>query len=143
VITAVLDTNTIVSATISSLGPSERIWQAAQDHEFVLATSEWIIGEVRRALSRDRIARKYNISRERADGVELYLRDQAILVAITREVHGVATHPEDDLVLATALSAGADYLVTGDSKLQAIGAYGGITVASPREFLDILRAEPK
>lgn len=42
------------------------------------------------------------------------LRRQATSVGLTPEVHGVATHPEDDLVLAAAVNAEADYLVTGD-----------------------------
>ena len=42
---------------------------------------------------------------------------------ITAHVQGVATHAEDDLVLATAESAQADYLITGDKKLQRLGTY--------------------
>jgi hypothetical protein len=37
------------------------------------------------------------------------LRDQARLVPLIAEVHGVATHAEDDLVLASAVTADADY----------------------------------
>jgi predicted nucleic acid-binding protein len=53
----------------------------------------------------------------------------------------VATHPEDDLVLATAVSAHADYLVTGDRKLQRLGSYQGVRILSPREFLAVLAPE--
>jgi predicted nucleic acid-binding protein len=48
----------------------------------------------------------------------------------------VATHPEDDLVLATAISAKAEYLVSGDTKLQRLGTYEGVKIVSPREFLE-------
>ena len=61
---------------------------------------------------------------------------------MTAEVHGVATHPEDDLILATAVSAKADYLVTGDKKLRELGSYQGVSIVSPREFLDILESQP-
>jgi hypothetical protein len=44
----------------------------------------------------------------------------------------VATHPEDDLILATALSGAADYLITGDSKLQKLGTFQSVTILSPR-----------
>jgi predicted nucleic acid-binding protein len=54
-------------------------------------------------------------------------------------VAGVATHPEDDLVLATALSAGADYLVTGDRRFRTrVPHYQGVTLVSPAEFLAII-----
>jgi predicted nucleic acid-binding protein len=38
-------------------------------------------------------------------------------------------------VLATALSAGAEFLVTGDKELRQLGAYGGTRLLLPREFL--------
>ncbi len=66
------------------------------------------------------------------------LRREATLMPITAQAQGVATHPEDDLVLATAESAQADYLVTGDKKLQRLGTYHQITILSPREFLALL-----
>jgi putative PIN family toxin of toxin-antitoxin system len=140
-IRAVLDANTIVSATISDLGPSGQIWQAAHERRFVLITSSWIISEVVRALNRDRIASKYQIRPDQVAQVRAYLEHQAMLVSITHEVLGVATHPEDDFVLATALSASAEYLITGDSKLQELGSYAGVTIRSPRQFLTVLQAE--
>jgi predicted nucleic acid-binding protein len=55
-------------------------------------------------------------------------------------VSGVATHPEDDLVLATAVSAGADYLVTGDIRFRTrVPSYQGISLVSPSEFLAIIQ----
>jgi uncharacterized protein len=50
----------------------------------------------------------------------------------------VATHPEDDLVLAAAVSAEAGYLVTGDRQLQQLGRFRGVDIVSPRAFLAIL-----
>lgn len=45
-------------------------------------------------------------------------------------------------MLATALSGQAAYLVTGDAQLQRLEAYEGITILSPREFLDVLTNPP-
>ena len=60
---------------------------------------------------------------------------------ITAHVAGAASHPEDDLVLATAVSAGAQYMVTGDAQLRKLGSYEGVTIVSPRRFLEILSQE--
>jgi predicted nucleic acid-binding protein len=76
-----------------------------------------------------------------ADAIDTVHRD-ATLVAITVPVHDVATHYEDDVVLATAISAVADYLVTGDRQLQLLGTIDGIVIVSPREFLDVLALVP-
>ena len=64
-----------------------------------------------------------------------------VSVPVTAQVQGVATHPEDDLILATAISGNADYLVTGDRQLLALGSYGGVRIVTPRDFLAILDAE--
>ncbi|MBI4492031.1 MAG: hypothetical protein HY690_04490 [Chloroflexi bacterium] len=69
------------------------------------------------------------------------MRGEATITPLTAVVQGVATHPEDDLVLATAVSAGADYLVTGDHHLQELGTYRDVTILSPRAFLDLLTAQ--
>jgi putative PIN family toxin of toxin-antitoxin system len=69
------------------------------------------------------------------------LRKRATVSQITVSVHGIATHPEDDLILATAVSAKADYLVTGDTKLQHVGTYQAVAILSPRRFLEILKHE--
>jgi uncharacterized protein len=57
---------------------------------------------------------------------------------ITVSVSGVATHPEDDLVLAAAVSAKVDYLVTGDANLRKVDRFQGVNILSPREFLFLL-----
>lgn len=66
------------------------------------------------------------------------LRRTAVQTPITVEVRGVATHPEDDLILATALSAGAQYLATGDLKVQRLGTYQGVRLLSPRALVEEL-----
>ena len=59
----------------------------------------------------------------------------------THTVHGIATHAEDDLVLATALSAGTEFLITGDQKfLHRVPGYEGVRLLSPPEFLSLLEA---
>jgi predicted nucleic acid-binding protein len=60
------------------------------------------------------------------------------MTPLTVTVEGVATHPEDDLVLATAVSGGAQFLVTGDHRLLALREYEGVVIVSVREFLALL-----
>ena len=53
-------------------------------------------------------------------------------------IHGVADDDEDDVILATAIAGQAAYLVTGDRGLQRLGSCQGVTILSPRAFLDLL-----
>ena len=44
--------------------------------------------------------------------------------------------PEDDMVVACALTVAADFIVTGDKDLLVLSTYGSIRIITPREFLD-------
>ncbi len=48
----------------------------------------------------------------------------------------VCRDPDDDLVLATALAAHAEAIVTGDQDLLVLKAHHGIRILSPRQFLE-------
>jgi putative PIN family toxin of toxin-antitoxin system len=111
---AVLDANTVVSENLVKEGIPSQILDAARAGVFVLITSTVIIDEVLRALRRSRVQRKYRVTETDTFDLRALLERTATVTPITAEVHGVATHPEDDLILATVASAGADYLVTGD-----------------------------
>ena len=47
---------------------------------------------------------------------------------------------DDDLVLATAVAAGANLVVAGDNDVLVLKRYGGVTIVSPRRFLERLDA---
>ena len=135
---AVLDANTVVSANLVEQGISAQLMRAARERRFRLVTSDAIITEVVRTLGKDRIQRKYRLTAADVERVRLLLEREAIKTPITAEVHGVATHPEDDWILATAISGRAEYLVMGDRQLQALGSYQSVKIVSPRQFADVL-----
>ena len=51
---------------------------------------------------------------------------------------GVCRDPDDDYLLGCAVAGAADYLVTGDEDLLAVGRYQGLAIVTAREFLAIL-----
>ncbi len=106
---------------------------------FELVLSEPILTELAQTLGKPYF-RKYLSSEQIAADIAL-LRREAIITPITHMVHGVATHPEDDVILATAVSGDADYLVTGDKQLQKVGNYQGVAIVSPLAFLDLLKRQ--
>ena len=140
-ITAVLDTNVLASGFVRSnpaAAPVQLIdaWRA---NVYQLVVSEYILTELARTFDEPYFRRRLT-SEQMANDLQL-LRRQAVITLMNAHVSGVATHPEDDPLLATAISAKAQYLVTGDDKLRELRAYRGVTIASPREFLDTLQAE--
>ena len=138
-IRAALDANALLSGFVGRFHPTSapgevvRRWQAS---EFELVTSNHIIGEVTRALQKPYFQRAISTG-DIADAIHLLATD-ATRVAITSQIRGVASHSEDDLVIATAVDGNVDYLVTGDAALLRLGSYRGVTIVSPRAFLDVL-----
>lgn len=137
-IRAVLDTNVIVAALLVRLGLPWRVLNAAYTSTFLCFASNAINAEVFRTLGRERIRRKYPVGPTEIERLRRFLESDAALVPITTTVQGVASHPEDDLILATAVSAQGDYLVTGDRQLLALGQYDSVRIVTPRDFAAIL-----
>ena len=68
------------------------------------------------------------------------LRQQIRLVEpVTLDVP-VCRDPDDDLVLATAIAAQAEIIVTGADDLLVLERHAGIAILSPRRFLQRLDA---
>lgn len=139
---AVLDSNVLLSAAVGYRAPRStpgallRMWRAGA---FDLITSGSILAEVERALGKPYFMRRVTPTQGKRL-VSLFKRRGSV-VEPAIQVVGVASHPEDDLVLATALSGHAQYLVTGDRALQALRTYESVTIVSPRAFLAILASE--
>ena len=97
-ISAVLDANTLVSAILVELGISRQILRAAYERRFICLCSAAIVAEVLRAFNRPRVRRRYTIDPNEVEELRRFLESELVAVAITVNVHGVATHPEDDLM---------------------------------------------
>ena len=132
-IVAVLDTNVLVSGFPGRVGAPATLIEAWRQGAYRVIVSEQILEELTETWQDPYWRARFSPS-ESAEAIALLGR-AAIVTSLTVEVSGVATHPEDDLILATAVAGGASYLVTGDRKLRAVGTFQGIIILSPREFL--------
>ncbi len=142
-IRAVLDTNVLMSGLAGlELGTSApgiilaRWLAGAGAGPFELIVSPHILAELERTLTKPYYRTRR--SQPQIESAERFVASVATVVVPTIVVSGVAPHAEDDLVLAAAVSAQADYLVTGDKRFQRIVTYEGVSIISPRAFLDLL-----
>jgi putative PIN family toxin of toxin-antitoxin system len=62
------------------------------------------------------------------------------VVAITGQLKVVVDDPDDDKVIECAVVGKADYIVTGDRHLLALGQYGNISIVKATQFISILGA---
>lgn len=142
-ISAVLDANIIASGILGYRNPDSipgillRLWRKGL---FTLVTSKHIRDEVKNTLHKSYFTT--HLSSQEISRVQALLQFQAEQVLITENTSGTATHSEDDLVIATAVSGKVDYLVTGDGPLlRKVDNYKGVTLISPNDFLEILKKQ--
>jgi putative PIN family toxin of toxin-antitoxin system len=141
-IVAVLDVNVIISAVLGALDFSRQVIDALRAGRFVAVTSTGIMSEVETKLRLPRISRRYHLTElDVAWALELLTTFAQVVTVPEHERLVVTGDPEDDGVLATGRLARAAYLVTGDRGLLQLGAYAGMTIVTPREFVTILDQE--
>lgn len=140
---AVLDSSALVGAFITPKGPAGEPVRAAYHGVFQLCLSAEIIEETAGLLVRPKITDRYRRKPYAAQAFCSGLAAGAVLVHDLPALEAVPLDPKDDMVIATAVAAEAEYLVTGDRRhLLVLGQYEGIRIVSPRAFLEVLAEGP-
>ena len=137
-IRAVLDANVLVSAILSPKGAPARIFAAWREDQFSLLTSPPLLAELNRVLRYPRIKKRHKWSEEE---IETFLEDLAHLAILTPgelSLTVIGDDPTDDRYLECAVEGVADFIVSGDAHLLALGQYREIQILTPREFLSVL-----
>ncbi|GAB4550161.1 MAG: putative toxin-antitoxin system toxin component, PIN family [Anaerolineae bacterium] len=138
----VLDTNVFVSSLLIKQGLPAQALDAWRDRRYLLVSSPAIISELQATLSYPRIRRKYAITdQDVADLCALLERDALLVSRDARVAGAVPDDPADERVLACALDAGADLIVSGDRHLLDLREYQGIPILAIRAFLERLAEE--
>jgi uncharacterized protein len=140
VIRAVIDTNILASGFIRPDRSPGRILLAWRDQQFELYTSSYILAELHRTLNTNRYFASRLSESARRDNLRLILR-LAVRVGLSLSVSGVASQAKDDPILATALNANADYLVTGDKALLTLRTFEGTRIVTAADFVAIIDAQ--
>jgi putative PIN family toxin of toxin-antitoxin system len=104
---------------------------ASAGERYELCLSKAILAEVRRVLSYPRL-RRYGYSEEEVE------REAAVLVRRWPKIQVVREDPADDQVLACALAAKADYIVSKDEHLEKLREYQGIRILLTEAFLALI-----
>jgi putative PIN family toxin of toxin-antitoxin system len=130
----VLDTNTVISGLLWQ-GTPGRLIDAAQTKSITLCTSVSLLAELRGVLAREKFvgrlqARALNVS-EVFDGYAALVT----IVAPAGIAPIVTRDPADDAVLACALAAQSDLIVSGDPHLRNLKIYHGIPIITATDAL--------
>ena len=127
-----------------SAGLPRRLVDAAKAGEFELCTSEVLLADLQRVLSRGKFAARLAQAGLTPEGIVGDLRRLAVVVSPADVPHVVLTDPDDDHVLAAALAGSADLIASGDKRdLLPLGSYQGIPIVTAREAIERLKATVK
>ena len=140
-LTAVLDTNVLVSGTLRSqeTPPAQilRAWLA--ERRFRLAVSPALMAEYRQVLTRPVLRRLSPWTDDEVERLLTQIESLADVRVPGLQVIRVCRDPKDDKFLVAAVEAAADFLVTGDQDLLALKQYEGARIVSPAAFLEQLK----
>lgn len=135
----VLDTNVVVSAVLGTSAPA-RLIELAAERAFDLCTSEALMAELTDVLDREHIRRRLE-SNNRSAFVVLALYEGLAERLVPAEISRTAPDPDDDAVLACALAAGADLIISGDRHLRNLKSFHRIPILSPADALTAMLSQ--
>ncbi|MEI7900043.1 MAG: putative toxin-antitoxin system toxin component, PIN family [bacterium] len=125
--TIVLDTNVLIAAFIARGTCSELLEYCVVHHEVVLSAA--ILDELCEVLTR-----KFRFLPEEARQVARLLKSRVRIVDPKPLTTPLCRDPDDDRILAAALSAQCRAIITGDKDLTDLRQVDGIVIMTPSEF---------
>lgn len=131
----VLDVNVWVSALLWG-GLPIKILSLSQQNKLTIFISESLLRELEMTLKRDKFKkqlekRKYTVKDFMLITEELTTKCSTISLKVPQ-----LRDSKDNHILATAVSANADALITGDRDLLVLETFSGIVIINPGDFLN-------
>jgi putative PIN family toxin of toxin-antitoxin system len=128
----ICDTNVLIAGLVADGLCRDIVKRRLPKHE--LFTSEVLLAELEEKL-RD----KFGVNPDSVPFLKMY-RDRAKIIEATALPNRVCRDRDDDEVLAVAVAAKAEAIVTGDKDLLILKTHSGIPILSPRQLVELLDA---
>ena len=132
----VLDTCILISSLITKNTPPDLIYQAWRSNHFTLITSTAQLDELSRVLKYPKL--KKFIKADEAERLVAILKAWAVVLDDIPAVN-YSPDPDDNKIIATAITGNANYLISGDkTDLLALKAVKTVKIITARQFVEIL-----
>ena len=136
---AVLDTNVVIAGLLWAGPPHSLLLRATERQDIVLATSPVLMSELADTLALGRFRKRIADAVTSVEELVAAYRDATVIVTPREVPRVIPDDVDDDHVIAAAVAARAQYIVTGDrTHLLPVGMHGEIAIISPRQCLDLL-----
>ena len=139
---AVIDTNVLMAALLWR-GPPHALLEHVRAGTVSLVSSPALLAELADVIRRakfDAILTRTNTSRERSLAE---VRRLAEVIDPPPLPQPVCRDPDDDEVLALAIAARVDLIVSGDEDLLSLGSFAGIPIIAPAQAVGLIEATGK
>ena len=130
----VLDTNNLISA-LGWKGNPKTIFNMVIDGRFELLFSGEQLNELLRVLDYP----KFKFTQEQKDEFVSILSETSTITETKENLNVITKDPSDNLILECAVEGKADYIITGDRHLLELKEFRGITILTPKQFLDLVK----
>lgn len=90
----------------------------------------------------EKLRLKRGLEAERAAEVAGEIRAFSVLIPTTGTVKVVVADPDDDVVVECAVLGQAQFIVSGDRHLLALGIHQGIRIITAADFLKLVEQTP-
>lgn len=134
----VIDTNTLISGSLWQ-GPSARLLEAVAEGKATLLLSPELLAEFADVSSRPKFAERIATRGTTAADLARKLAEEVTIVSpVPLPLPPELRDPKDLPVLACAVAARADAIVSGDDDLVSLRSFQGIPIIKAREALQKL-----
>jgi putative PIN family toxin of toxin-antitoxin system len=123
----VIDTNVLIAAFISHGVCNELLEHCVLNHDVVL--SKFILDELK-----DKLTDEFKFTAREAHAAVSLLKSRCSIVATQTLPSPVSRDPDDDNIIATAMSGNCECIITGDKDLLDLKKTGDILIVSPTHF---------
>lgn len=133
----VIDTNVLISGLLWRGAPHALV-ERVRDGTLTMISSPALLGELTEVVTRSKFHHILERSATNPDQILAEIRQLAELIDPPPLPEPICRDPDDDDVLALAIAAEADLIVSGDDDLLTLGQHAGIPILNPRGAMDKL-----
>ena len=129
----VLDTNILISAVVFG-GKPRKIIESVIRGTFDLYMSKPILDEMAGVLS----SKKFKYDKGVVDLIVIEVESLSKIITVNTKITHIVEDPDDNMILECAVSAEADFIVSGDRHLLDIERYNNIHIVSASRFIEMM-----